>query len=131
QAWPLAAWHAGQAAAAVPVAALRGRPLLAVAGLAAPEKFFAMLEVLGLRIERLALPDHYDYRRLPWPEGSPEVVTTEKDAIKLDPRRVGATRVWVLPLDLELPPALIDELQTLLAPQAAPVLSPDTAADPP
>ncbi|MDE2275096.1 MAG: tetraacyldisaccharide 4'-kinase, partial [Burkholderiales bacterium] len=119
QAWPLAAWHAGQAEAAVPLTALRGRPLLAVAGLAAPEKFYAMLQTLGLRFERLPLPDHFDYHRLPWPEGCPDVVTTEKDAIKLDPQRLAGTRVWVLPLDLQLPPALVDDLLALLAPRSA------------
>ena len=42
-AWPLAAWHLGDAAQAVPLQQLRGRPLLAAAGMAAPDKFFAML----------------------------------------------------------------------------------------
>lgn len=97
--------------AAVDLAQLRGRPLLAVAGLAAPEKFFAMLQAAGLTIEqRLALPDHHAYATLPWPAGTADVVTTEKDAVKLAPQRVGATRVWVVPLDLALPAALVDQL---------------------
>ena len=113
-AWPLADWIAGNAGAALPLHTLRGRPLLAMAGMAAPEKFFAMLEALGLSIERLPLPDHFDYRQRPWGHGSPEIVTTEKDATKLDPARLGGARVWVLPLDLHLPAALVDDLLALL-----------------
>ena len=120
-AWPLQAWHSGLATAAIPLSALRGRPLVAAAGLAAPEKFFAMLEAAGLTIARLALPDHHDYRTLPWPAQTADVVTTEKDAVKLRPEQIGATRLWVVPLDLTLPPAFVGDLLTLLfGPPAAP-----------
>lgn len=119
RAWPLAAWTAADTRAALPLAALRGRPLLAVAGLAAPEKFFVMLDAAGLTIARLPLPDHHRYATLPWPEGTAEVVTTEKDAVKIDPASVGATRVWVVPLDLTLPDAFVGEL---LASLPAPTL---------
>ena len=122
-AWPLAAWRRGDAAAALPLADLRGRRLLAVAGLAAPQKFFAMLQAQGLDIARLPLPDHHDYATLPWPLSTTDVVTTEKDAVKLDPSQLGATRVWVVPLDLALPAGLVEELLALLPlPAAAPPL---------
>jgi tetraacyldisaccharide 4'-kinase len=114
EAWPLAAWRAGDASAAVPLGALQGRPLLAVAGLAAPQKFFGMLQAAGLDLQRLPLPDHHPYTTLPWPPGTPEIVVTEKDAVKLDPARLGATRAWVVPLDLSLPDALVAELLALL-----------------
>jgi tetraacyldisaccharide 4'-kinase len=114
QAWPLAAWAAGRPQEARPLAHLRGRLLLAAAGLAAPEKFFAMLEQAGLTITRLPLPDHHDYATLPWPAGTAEVVTTEKDAVKIDPARIGATQVWVVPLDLALPASLVGELLSWL-----------------
>lgn len=120
-AWPLAAWRDGNAAAALPLAELRGRRLLAAAGMAAPEKFFAMLEAAGLTLTRLPLADHHDYRTLPWPAGTPDVITTEKDAVKLRPEQLGATRLWVVPLDLQLPAALVGELLALLfKPSAAP-----------
>jgi tetraacyldisaccharide 4'-kinase len=109
-AWPLADWVAGDARAARPLDTLRGRPLLAVAGLAAPEKFFSMLEQAGLAITGVPLPDHHGYATLPWPAGTAEVVTTEKDAVKIDPARVGTTQVWVVPLDFALPAALVGEL---------------------
>lgn len=110
QAWPLAAWHSGDGSAALPLRALHDRPLLAAAGLAAPDKFFVMLEAAGLHIARLPLPDHFDYAALPWPPETTDVITTEKDAVKLDPARVGATRLWVVPLDLQLPADLVARL---------------------
>ncbi|CAD5365872.1 Tetraacyldisaccharide 4'-kinase [Rubrivivax sp. A210] len=113
-AWPLDAWRAGDISQAQPLAALRGRRLLAAAGLAAPEKFFAMLEDVGLLIRRLPLPDHYDFATLPWRTDTPEVVVTEKDAVKINPELLGTTRLWVLPLDLRLPDSLVAELLTLL-----------------
>lgn len=119
-AWPLAAWHQGEAARAVPLAALKGRQLLAAAGLAAPEKFFNMLQSAGLDFQRLALPDHHDYSSLPWPPNTPAVITTEKDAVKLDPQRMGVTAVWVVPLNLALPDELIADLLHLLFPTAPP-----------
>ena len=124
---PLAAWRAGDATAAtaataaVPLSALQGRTLVAVAGIAAPSKFFGMLRAAGLSIEALPLPDHHAYdadSTLPWPANTPDVVTTEKDAVKLDPQRMGSTRVWVVPLDLTLPQTLIDDMLALLFPSA-------------
>ncbi len=123
-AWPLAAWHAADPGLCQPVQALRGRRLLAAAGLAAPEKFFGMLETAGLQIERLPLPDHHHYDTLPWPDGTTEVVTTEKDAAKLDAARTGNTAVWVLPLDLQLPEGFAAELVALLHHNAHPPSGP-------
>ncbi len=125
QAWPLQAWHSGDASQAVPLWALQGRPLVAAAGMAAPEKFFAMLRAQGLDIRPLPLPDHHPYATLPWPATTADVVTTEKDAIKLQPSRLGATRVWVVPLDFDIPPALVAELLALLP------VWPSTASPPP
>jgi tetraacyldisaccharide 4'-kinase len=118
QAWPLAAWLLGDASQAVPLPTLRGRPLLAAAGLAAPEKFFSMLEAEGLDIQRLPLPDHFAYRTLPWPGTTPDVITTEKDAVKIAAKPSGelaGARIWVVPLDLQLPAGWVDELIVLLA----------------
>lgn len=129
-AWPLAAWHAGDARQAVPLQQLQGRPLLAAAGLAAPEKFFGMLQAAGLQITRLPLPDHHPYTTLPWLPHAPDVLVTEKDAVKLAPAVPGATRVWVLPLDLQLPAALVDELAELLFPSRPAIHFPSQPAPP-
>jgi tetraacyldisaccharide 4'-kinase len=117
-AWPLQAWWARDASRAVPLAQLQGRPLTAAAGLAAPEKFFSMLEAAGLHIQRLPLPDHYRFDTLPWPASTAEVVVTEKDAIKLRSTlgvgRSSSTSIWVVPLDFKLPEALGRDLLALL-----------------
>ncbi len=112
----LAAWWRGEAASCVALQALASRPLIAAAGVARPERFFAMLREAGLTFSPLALPDHHDYATLPWPDDAPDVVLTEKDAIKLDISRLGRTRVWVAPLDFRVDAAFDDALLALLPP---------------
>ncbi|MBA4178342.1 MAG: tetraacyldisaccharide 4'-kinase [Leptothrix sp. (in: Bacteria)] len=114
QAWPLAAWHAGDATQAQPLLALNGRRVLAAAGLAAPRKFFDMLAATGLSFTPLPLPDHHRFDTLPWPPGTADVLVTEKDAVKLAPHRIGGTRVWVVPLDFDIPASLVDDIAALL-----------------
>ena len=117
RALPLAAWLQGHQAEAVALRELRGRTLLALAGIGVPEKFFKALELAGLRIQRLPQRDHARYDRMPappWPEGTPEVVTTEKDAVKLAAAADSPTRVWVVPLDCELPADLLREVLAAL-----------------
>jgi tetraacyldisaccharide 4'-kinase len=124
-AWPLAAWRVGDASAAVPLIELSKRnpqALCAAAGLAAPEKFFSMLEDAGLCIGRLPLPDHFDFSTLPWPDDASDLLVTEKDAVKIDPQRLGSTRVWVVPLDLVLPLNFVSEIIAML--RLPPVPSP-------
>ncbi|MEH3087548.1 MAG: tetraacyldisaccharide 4'-kinase [Xylophilus ampelinus] len=62
-----------------------GRPVLALAAIAAPENFFAMLRSHGIDLERtLALPDHWDFGD--WDASLQQryqIVCTEKDAVKL------------------------------------------------
>lgn len=122
-AWPLARWLAG-AGEPLPLTALRARPLLAVAGIAVPERFFAALEAAGLRIERLALADHHVYGPTPpWPADAPEIVTTEKDAVKLAhlaarqalPGAQAGPAIWVVGLDLALPADFVAALLARLA----------------
>jgi tetraacyldisaccharide 4'-kinase len=69
-----------------------------------------MLEAQGLQVHRLPLPDHHAWATLPWPEGTAEVIVTEKDAVKIDPARAGETRVWVVGLDFALPPTFTQEV---------------------
>jgi tetraacyldisaccharide 4'-kinase len=112
----LAGWWRGETASMGLLHALRGRQVLAAAGVAHPRRFFDMLAASGLRVTELALPDHHDYAVLPWPAGTADVLVTEKDAIKLDPARLGATRAWVVPLDFALDAAFEAALIALLPP---------------
>lgn len=110
----LADWWAGHPATGTALQALGARPLLAAAGLAHPQRFFDMLRAAGLAVTPLPLPDHFDYATLPWPPDTQDVVVTEKDAVKLDPARTGAVRVWVAPLDFALGDEFERELLALL-----------------
>lgn len=114
---PLADWWAGRP---LPTDGgwprLQGLPLLAAAGLARPEPFFAMLEAQGLQIQRRPLSDHHRFDPLAWPADTPDVIVTEKDAVKLPPERMGRTRVWVARLDFQPEPAFADALRALCAP---------------
>lgn len=112
----LASWWQGHAASQAALVALRGRPVVAAAGLARPQRFFAMLRDAGLMFQPLALPDHHDYVTLPWTPETTDVVLTEKDAIKLDPQRIGSTRVWVAALDFTPTAAFDAALIALLPP---------------
>lgn len=120
-AWPLQRWLAGSSEPPHPLAALQGRPLLAMAGIAVPERFFAALEDAGLHIERLPLADHHPYAGAPpWPAGTREVVTTEKDAVKLARWAGSDVAIWVVGLDLALPADFMAALQARLARAGAP-----------
>lgn len=109
-------WWQGRAADAQGWSALRRDRVLACAGTAVPQRFFAMLAALGLDVQPVALPDHADYRELPWPADARDVVVTEKDAVKIRPERAGRTRVWVAPLDFGIDDAVGAALQRWLPP---------------
>jgi tetraacyldisaccharide 4'-kinase len=95
----------------VELAALKGRPLVAVAGIARPEAFFAMLGGAGLQLtQALALPDHHDFGNDSLPAGG-ELICTEKDAVKLWQLRPDA---WAVPLELEIEPGFWDALDRKL-----------------
>lgn len=60
--------------------AFRGEALHAVAGIGNPQRFFAHLETLGLRVTAHPFPDHHDFRPGDLPAGT--LLMTEKDAVK-------------------------------------------------
>ena len=111
----LADWWQGLPASMAALHALRGRPLVATAGMAQPQRFFDMLTEQGLTFDALPLPDHDAFTTLPWPPGTADVLLTEKDAVKLQPDRVGATRVWVVTLDFTPEHAFEQALRERLA----------------
>lgn len=117
--WPLAAWQAGDTTARVAIAAGDATAgWTAAAGIAAPERFFTMLEAAGLRIaRRLPLPDHAALAPPPWSTGE-AVVVTEKDAVKLDPAAPQNARVQVAPLDFVLPSELVAAVRAAIGPPA-------------
>jgi tetraacyldisaccharide 4'-kinase len=95
-------WRCGHAPLDGSWSALRGRTLLAAAGIASPQRFFDQLRAIGLDFTPMPLPDHHTFDTLPWPEHTTDVIVTEKDAVKLRSARLGRTQVWVAPLDFEV-----------------------------
>ena len=106
----------------VALEALASQPLLALAGIAKPEAFFAMLRARGLVLaETRALPDHYAFDSYPRPQDKGyTVICTEKDAVKLFPRQAD---VLAVPLEFSPEPAFFTALDALLAPLLSPLPS--------
>ncbi len=123
----LDAWWRAEAASMETLTALRGRPLLAVCGVARPGRFFAILRDCGLTIEEMALADHHAYETLPWPPTTADVIITEKDAVKLPPTRRIGSRVWVAALDSVPDPSFEPALIALVAAAAGSYPSSSTA----
>ena len=88
-------------------------PLLAVAAIAKPEDFFAMLRAQGLTLARtMALPDHYDFNSWSCNDyAGYTLICTEKDAVKLWHQQADALAV---PLVFTPEPAFLARLDTLL-----------------
>lgn len=86
-----------------------GQPLFALAGIGHPQRFFATLSSLGLDCECRAFPDHHAYTADDLAFAATGILlVTEKDAVKCRQHTRGP--VWVLPVDAEVPPALLDTL---------------------
>jgi len=93
----------------VPLTNLQGQEVIAFAGIARPERFFADLRHLGARlITIVALPDHVDYneerlarlRQLATENPVAALLTTAKDAVKLS--SAGLPRLLFLEQSLTL-----------------------------
>jgi tetraacyldisaccharide 4'-kinase len=115
---------------AFPPEDLRGKTAVAFCAIARPGRFFRFLEGLGLKVlENLVFPDHFDYppwsiERVgeavirQWPD---VVITTEKDAVKLEGagRRLSPVPLLTLRIGLELPASFFNDLGRAAAGAAA------------
>ena len=103
----------------VALTSLQGRPLAALAGIANPDAFFAMLRARDLVLEKtMALPDHHDFDNdsLAACAGH-TVLCTEKDAVKLfDKPELSSLHLLAVPLAFSPEPAFFGALDALLAP---------------
>jgi tetraacyldisaccharide 4'-kinase len=85
----------------------------AVAGIGNPERFFRMLESIGVKITRHTFPDHHPFR----PEdlspftGTP-VLMTEKDAVKCE--AFAGEDVWFVPADAHFDKNFTNQLELLI-----------------
>ena len=97
----------------VPLQSLQATPLHAVAAIARPEDFFAMLRAQSLELlSTEGLPDHFNYQNWQPPTNDGvQVVCTEKDAAKIWQRMPQALAI---PLQLNVDQGYFDLLDTQL-----------------
>lgn len=78
------------------------KPCHAYAGIGDPQRFFSLLQQLGLKATETAMPDHYRYRAPDFHDAKNiEIIMTEKDAVKC--RNFADERFWYLPVKAVLP----------------------------
>jgi tetraacyldisaccharide 4'-kinase len=103
----------------IPLDALKGQDLTALAGIANPNAFFDMLRARGLQLQMaISLPDHFDFSGFAWPVAADAtVLCTEKDAVKLFglPQFKGC-KLLAVPLEFSPEPAFLGAVDALLAP---------------
>lgn len=107
---PLECWQVRDTTPCPPEA-LRGRRLLAFAGIARPQSFRRTVERLGVSLTGLVeFPDHHWYSasdltalvRQAEGTGAEGLVTTEKDHVRLPDLALRALPIWVLSVRLEI-----------------------------
>jgi len=92
---------------------------VAAAGIGQPERFFAMLRAFGLEFTTVPLNDHYNFARNPFVDVRfDRALITEKDAVKCaaNPLLANDARLYVVPLEAKLDPALIDLIEARIKP---------------
>ncbi|MCC7547478.1 MAG: tetraacyldisaccharide 4'-kinase [Burkholderiales bacterium] len=88
-----------------PAAQFAQRTVHAVAGIGNPERFFAHLRALGMRITAQPFPDHHRFSEDDLALfGDGHVVMTQKDAVKC--RAFARDNFWYLPVDAQVDDAL-------------------------
>lgn len=101
------------ASARMPLSALRGKRVLAAAGIGNPGRFFALLRAAGLDVAELPLPDHHDFLDDPFRAVDADVIlVTEKDAVKCRQLETinNDPRVWVVPVGAQIDAALAAQI---------------------
>ncbi|WP_159913405.1 tetraacyldisaccharide 4'-kinase [Pantoea sp. 18069] len=98
----------------IALTALRGQPLHALAAVARPADFFAMLQAQGLTLATTeALPDHYNFESWNGMNGAAKaLICTEKDAVKLWTRHPEA---WAVPLEISIAEGFFPALEQALS----------------
>ena len=91
----------------VTVDEVRGKPVMAVAGIGNPARFFDTLRDLGAQVSERALPDHHQFRAedLECDPGQ-WLLMTAKDAVKC--RDLAPENAWVLEVEAQLPTEFSD-----------------------
>ena len=96
-----------------PLAAFRGRRIVAAAGIGNPGRFFAMLRDAGLEAAQLPLPHHHHFQDDPFARVDADIILiTEKDAVKCGQieNLKNDPRLWVVPVTAQLDAALAEQI---------------------
>lgn len=94
-----------------------GLQIVAAAGIGNPERFFTMLRAGGMQFSTLPLPDHFDFVINPFKNLTADLILiTEKDAVKCRQSKEIASdaRIWVVPVEAELDPGIVNRILALL-----------------
>lgn len=98
----------------------RGSDCVAFAGIGQPEKFFATAEAIGLKLRgRRSFPDHHPYSDAEMQalvqqarDCGAQLITTEKDAVRVPPRFAEAVTAIPIVLDWQGGRALLDTIRS-------------------
>lgn len=96
-----------------------GTSLHAIAGIGHPQRFFGMLESLGLQADSHGYADHHVFTNKDFKSigSDTAIIMTEKDAVKC--RTLGLVNAWYIPVDTHL----TDELENRLKDQLAKLMT--------
>ena len=93
-----------------PLSSFAGADVVAVAGIAAPQRFFGMLAAAGVDAAQQPWPDHHAFTKEDLaPLRERTVLMTEKDAVKCV--SFAAAGWWVVPLDAVIPTEAVDAVE--------------------
>lgn len=92
--------------------------ITAAAGIGNPQRFFSMLQIVGVECATLALPDHHSFTGTSFAQIDADIILmTEKDAVKC--RQIPAlqqdARLWVVPVDAQLDAAFVTNIIELIS----------------
>ena len=96
-----------------PLHSFSGKAVEAIAGIGNPERFFRLLESVGVKITRHPFPDHHPFRAEDLrPFSGRTVLMTEKDAVKC--AAFAGDDVWYVPADAHFDNSFIQRLELLI-----------------
>jgi tetraacyldisaccharide 4'-kinase len=95
-----------------PLGGFAGRPVVAIAGVGHPARFFAALQARGLQLEEHGFPDHHAYRADDLEFGGAPLLMTEKDAVKC--RAFAQPHWWFVPAELKFESAGAERVRAFL-----------------
>ncbi len=100
----------------VPISFFKDKPLIAIAGIGNPQRFFDTLTQLGLKFKKQPMPDHYAYRQSDFDDNTLYLMT-EKDAVKC--RAFNNENLFYLPVTADLEKNFLEKLIKLLSKKVA------------